>query len=50
EVGHGVVYVDVPSDVEDFGLAFGKALNFAFEEWISFAQQLTRKLGNTNSG
>ncbi|CAG8442788.1 5474_t:CDS:2 [Acaulospora morrowiae] len=48
EVGRGVIYVDVPSDVEDFGLAFGKALNFAFEERISFTQQLTRKLGNTN--
>ncbi|CAG8713690.1 87_t:CDS:2, partial [Acaulospora morrowiae] len=49
EVGRGVVYVDVPSDVEDFGLAFGKALDFAFEERISFTQLFTRKLGNTNN-
>ncbi|CAG8647772.1 10154_t:CDS:2 [Acaulospora morrowiae] len=48
EVGRGVVYVDVPSRVEDFGKGFGKALNFAFEERISFTQQLTRKLVDTN--
>ncbi|RHZ90238.1 hypothetical protein Glove_2g19 [Diversispora epigaea] len=49
-VGGGIIYVDVPSDVEDFGVAFGKALNFTFEERISFTQQLARKSGNTSNG
>jgi len=50
EVGQGVIYVDPPSDVEDFGKAFGKALNFVFEEQISFTKQLMRKiLGDTNN-
>ncbi|RHZ49950.1 hypothetical protein Glove_508g88 [Diversispora epigaea] len=44
-VSCGVIYVDIPSYIEDFGLAFGKALNFSFEEWISFPQ-LSRKLGD----
>ncbi|RHZ87448.1 hypothetical protein Glove_34g20 [Diversispora epigaea] len=50
KVGSGVIYVDVPSRVEDFGVAFGKALNFAFEERISFSKQLIRKLSNTING
>ncbi|CAG8516223.1 9456_t:CDS:2 [Ambispora leptoticha] len=38
EVGDGVVYVDIPSDFEDLGEAFGKAINFAFEENISITE------------
>ncbi|CAG8655105.1 6403_t:CDS:2, partial [Ambispora gerdemannii] len=50
EVGQGVIYVDTPADIEDFGKAFGRALNFAFEEHISWSGQLTRKvLGDTNN-
>jgi hypothetical protein len=52
EVGQGVIYVEVPPDAEDiekFGIAFGKSLNFAFEEHISFTTQLMKKLlGDTN--
>ena len=46
EIGHGIIYVDVPSDVEDFGIAFGEALNFTFEESISLGRQL---IGTNNS-
>jgi len=49
EVGHGVIYVDVPANFNELGEAFGKAINFAFEEQISFMKQLIRKiLGETN--
>ncbi|RHZ87817.1 hypothetical protein Glove_30g79 [Diversispora epigaea] len=40
DVGAGVIYVDL------FGIAFGKALNFAFEEKISLTNHLARKMGN----
>ncbi|RHZ61668.1 hypothetical protein Glove_346g166 [Diversispora epigaea] len=40
--GHSVIYVDVPSNVKDFGKAFGKAINFAFEEHIA----LQNRYGN----
>ncbi|RIA81760.1 hypothetical protein C1645_836465 [Glomus cerebriforme] len=36
EVGQGVIYVDIPTAAEDFGKAFGKVLNFAFEKHISY--------------
>jgi hypothetical protein len=49
EVSHGVVYVDVPPVVEDFGETFGAAINFTFEEHVSFTKQLIRKSGNTDS-
>jgi Cdc6-like AAA superfamily ATPase len=49
EVGCGVIYVDVPSVVKDFGEAFGKAISFAFEERVSFTKQLTRKSSNIDS-
>ncbi|CAG8667676.1 13317_t:CDS:2, partial [Acaulospora morrowiae] len=45
EVGQGVIYVDIPADIEDFGKAFGRALNFAFEEHISWTRKV---LGDTN--
>ncbi|RHZ84086.1 hypothetical protein Glove_85g71 [Diversispora epigaea] len=52
-VHHGVVYVDIPARNENlgvaFGVAFGQALNFAFEERISFTNQLIRKLGSTSN-
>ena len=50
--GMGVIYVEIPADaesIEDFGIAFGESLNFAFEERISFMSQLFKKiLGDTN--
>jgi hypothetical protein len=50
--GIGVIYVEIPADaedIEDFGIAFGASLNFAFEERISFTSQLMKKiLGDTN--
>ncbi|CAG8528024.1 2757_t:CDS:2 [Funneliformis mosseae] len=46
EVGHGIIYVDVPSDIKDFGTAFGEALNFAFEGDITLTRQLIRKIGS----
>jgi len=53
EVGQGVIYVEIPpetEDIEDFGIAFGKSLNFAFEKYISFSEQLMKKiLGDINS-
>ncbi|CAG8448034.1 9025_t:CDS:2 [Ambispora leptoticha] len=50
EVGHGVIYVDVPANLEKFGDEFGSALNFAFEEQISLTGQLAQKiLGTTKN-
>jgi hypothetical protein len=47
--GRGVIYVEIPADTEAFGEAFGKALNFTFEERISVTAQLRKKLlGDTN--
>jgi dephospho-CoA kinase len=49
EVGHGIIYVDVPANIKDFGTAFGEALNFSFEEDITLTRQLIRKIcGGTN--
>ncbi|CAB5382713.1 unnamed protein product [Rhizophagus irregularis] len=51
-IGQGVIYVEIPADAEnidDFGIVFGKSLNFAFEKHISFTAQLIKKiLGDTN--
>ncbi|CAG8735848.1 22006_t:CDS:2, partial [Racocetra persica] len=44
EVGQGVIYVDVPANFNELGEAFGKAINFAFEEQISITEQLGRKI------
>ncbi|CAG8662707.1 783_t:CDS:2, partial [Ambispora leptoticha] len=44
EVGHGVIYVDIPANFNELGEAFGKAINFAFEERISFTEQLMGKI------
>jgi Cdc6-like AAA superfamily ATPase len=54
--GRGVIYVDIPHNTpnvtnfdEEFGEEFGKALNFAFEENISFSARLMKKIfGDTN--
>ncbi|POG60648.1 hypothetical protein GLOIN_2v1711197 [Rhizophagus irregularis DAOM 181602=DAOM 197198] len=43
EVGQGIIYVEIPADaedIEDFGMAFGKSLNFAFEERFSLCHSL----------
>ena len=45
EVGRGVIYIDVPPNIRDFGEEFGKAINFAFEERVSYTKQLVHKLG-----
>ncbi|CAG8551542.1 17209_t:CDS:2 [Acaulospora morrowiae] len=50
EVGHGVIYVDVPANFEKFAEEFARAINFTFEERISFTAQLMKKiLGSTNN-
>ena len=41
EVGHGVIYVDIPSNVEEVGEAFEKALNYSFE---SYTVRLMKKI------
>ncbi|CAJ0746182.1 8876_t:CDS:2 [Entrophospora sp. SA101] len=49
EVGQGVIYVDIPANIMQLGEAIGKAINFSFEEDISFTAQLLRKiLGDTS--
>jgi hypothetical protein len=40
EVGKGVIYVDTPSDIEEFGKSFGRALNLKFEEDVSITAKL----------
>ncbi|CAH1768579.1 14851_t:CDS:2, partial [Entrophospora sp. SA101] len=50
EVGQGVIYVDVPANFNELGEAFGKAINFTFEEQISFTGQLMRKILGETSG
>ncbi|CAG8815587.1 4479_t:CDS:2, partial [Dentiscutata erythropus] len=32
EIGKGIIYVDTPADIEEFGNSFGKALNLIFDE------------------
>jgi hypothetical protein len=51
--GMGVIYVEFPSDPKDkdlecFGEALGKSLNFKFEKHISFMAQLKKKLLGDN--
>ncbi|RHZ48448.1 hypothetical protein Glove_551g12 [Diversispora epigaea] len=60
EAGKGVIYINIPADtgdtghkksdaLEDFGVAFGEALNFTFEERIAFSKQFMKKmLGDVN--
>ncbi|GBB88178.1 hypothetical protein RclHR1_01470026 [Rhizophagus clarus] len=49
EVSHGIIYVDVPYIVSNFGKAFGKAINFAFKEDVSLDNQFRQKLDESNS-
>ncbi|GES84235.1 P-loop containing nucleoside triphosphate hydrolase protein [Rhizophagus clarus] len=49
EVSHGIIYVDVPYIVSNFGKAFGKAINFAFKEDVSLDNQFRQKLGSTDN-
>ncbi|CAG8584004.1 731_t:CDS:2, partial [Diversispora eburnea] len=42
-VKKGVIYVDVPSDFENLGKAFGKAINLSFFEDTSITSLLVRK-------
>ncbi|CAG8782046.1 3478_t:CDS:1, partial [Acaulospora morrowiae] len=44
EVGKGVIYIDIPSNLNNLGDEFGKAINFIFEEDASFTMQLKRKI------
>ena len=43
KVGKGVIYVDIPSDFENLGEAFGKAINLSFFENISITTLLLRR-------
>lgn len=42
--GMGVIYVNVPADIENFSEEFAKAINFSFEKCVSFTGQLKRKI------
>ncbi|CAB4443491.1 unnamed protein product [Rhizophagus irregularis] len=42
-VGKGVIYVDIPSDFDNLGEAFGKAINLSFFEDVSITTLLLRK-------
>ncbi|CAF0902159.1 unnamed protein product [Adineta ricciae] len=44
EVGPGVVYVDVPSNVEKFGFAFARAIRFNFKEHIRLSTWIESKM------
>ncbi|UZO06164.1 uncharacterized protein OCT59_026495 [Rhizophagus irregularis] len=48
KIGHGIIHVNVPYDVEDFGITFGEAFNFEFEEDITLKKKLIRKIGGTD--
>ncbi|RHZ64121.1 hypothetical protein Glove_326g135 [Diversispora epigaea] len=39
EVEQRVICINIPTDLNLLGEAFGQALNFAFEEYISFTQK-----------
>ncbi|RHZ45681.1 hypothetical protein Glove_661g6 [Diversispora epigaea] len=49
-VGKGVIYVDVPSDFENLGKAFGKAINLSFFEDTSIISLLVRKFFSSAMG
>ncbi|CAG8632049.1 2618_t:CDS:2, partial [Diversispora eburnea] len=49
-VGKGVIYVDVPSDFENLGKAFGKAINLTFFEDTSIISLLVRKFFSSAMG
>ncbi|CAG8725868.1 9075_t:CDS:2, partial [Ambispora leptoticha] len=43
EIGKGVIYVDVPANINKLGEEFGKALNFTFDEDAMLTLRLKRK-------
>ena len=43
EVGQGVIYIDIPADLDELGEAFRRAINFASVEHVSLSGQLMRK-------
>ncbi|RHZ63859.1 hypothetical protein Glove_327g23 [Diversispora epigaea] len=46
EVGQGVIYINIPKKfdtLEDFGVAFEKAINFTFKEHIAFSKRILKK-------
>ncbi|CAG8594227.1 2543_t:CDS:2, partial [Paraglomus brasilianum] len=43
EIGKGVIYVDTPADIEEFGNSFGKALNLIFDEDTMLTLRLKQK-------
>ena len=50
EVGEGVIYVNTPADIEEFGKSFGKAINLIFDEDAMLTLRLKRKFfGDTKS-
>ncbi|GET02612.1 P-loop containing nucleoside triphosphate hydrolase protein [Rhizophagus clarus] len=49
EVGQCVIYVDVPEDPDEFRDELERALNFKFEERISYTAQLMRKIFSNNT-
>ncbi|CAG8590668.1 10094_t:CDS:2 [Diversispora eburnea] len=49
-IGKGVIYVDIPSDFENLGKAFGKAINLSFFEDTSITAFLVRKFFSSAVG
>ncbi|CAF0805144.1 unnamed protein product [Adineta steineri] len=43
-VGRGVIYVDVPSNVDKFGFAFARAIRFNFKEHIRLSTWIESKM------
>ncbi|GBB85228.1 hypothetical protein RclHR1_01180005 [Rhizophagus clarus] len=43
EVGTGVIYIDIPSYINELDEAFGKAINYAFGEHVPLTIQLLEK-------
>ena len=44
EVGCGVIYIDIPSNSNELGEAFGEAIKFSFGRYTSFTEQLMQKI------
>ncbi|CAF0962928.1 unnamed protein product [Rotaria sordida] len=44
QVGRGVIYVDIPYNVEKFGYAFARAINFHFKEHILLSAWIESKM------
>jgi len=50
EIGKGVIYVDTPADLEEFGKSFGKALNLIFDEDTMLTLRMKRKFFGDTKG